>query len=286
MTKKEVLVKAVRSDGQEFEYNNDDWGLTGLSGIDFIPVEVFRSNKGFGDGSYITGKRKTERDMQIISVNRNRKDNELQRYKCIGFHNPDFTFDLYFTYMGQTRIAKECEILDQKLPSGNVYDSVTLTIDFLCAEPDFYGTSGSNIDFKSITKLWHVSRAYTSGSTQPYSVSTATHAANIYYGGTADAPMVVTVTATGAVPNITVTVNGAEITYNDSLASGDVLIIDGQKQIAKKNGTVIYSAGGTIIRNLDKCKLHYGDNTIAITDSTGSNAYTVAADYTGRYGGL
>ena len=66
MISKQVKVKAIRSDGQVFEYESDDWGITSLSGLDFPNIEIFKEDRGFGNGSIITGKRKQARDIHII----------------------------------------------------------------------------------------------------------------------------------------------------------------------------------------------------------------------------
>ena len=64
---REVKLKAVRSDGQVFEYRSDDWDITSLSGLDFPNLEIFQEDRGFGNGSIITGKRKQARDIDIIA---------------------------------------------------------------------------------------------------------------------------------------------------------------------------------------------------------------------------
>ena len=65
MADKTVLVKAVRSDGQVFNYHDSDWGITSLEGVDFPVIEIFKSNRGYGNGSIITGKRKQSRQIEI-----------------------------------------------------------------------------------------------------------------------------------------------------------------------------------------------------------------------------
>ena len=98
----EVQIKAIRSDGAEWYYNSDDWGITGLTGLDSSPVEIFRSNKGFGDGSFITGKRKGEREIQIVAKCKTLHNNAETRARCIAFHNSNYTYQLVITYLGKT----------------------------------------------------------------------------------------------------------------------------------------------------------------------------------------
>ena len=58
MAERNVILKAVRSDGQVFEYEGDDWGITSLEGLDFPKFEISKADRGSGNGSIITGKRK------------------------------------------------------------------------------------------------------------------------------------------------------------------------------------------------------------------------------------
>lgn len=99
MAERNVVLRAVRSDGQVFEYNGDDWGLTSLEGVDFPKFEISKADRGYGNGSIITGKRKEARDIDIKARERNAGNNTLDRPLALGFHNSNFTFDLYITYM-------------------------------------------------------------------------------------------------------------------------------------------------------------------------------------------
>lgn len=120
MGSKDVQIRAVRSDGQVFEYHGEDWGLVSVEGLDSPDIEIFRSNRGYGNGSIITGKRKKERPIDIVAREENKLHNDVDRARAIGFHNSNYTFDLYCTYMGVTRIAKDCQLESMKLPNDNV----------------------------------------------------------------------------------------------------------------------------------------------------------------------
>ena len=64
MGKENLAIRVVRSDGVSFEYEEDDykgWHITGLEGLDFPNLEIFTEDRGFGNGSIITGKRKQTR---------------------------------------------------------------------------------------------------------------------------------------------------------------------------------------------------------------------------------
>ena len=129
MGSKDVQIRAVRSDGQVFEYHGEDWGLISVEGLDSPDIEIFRSNRGYGNGSIITGKRKKERPIDIVAREENKLHNDVDR--AIGFHNSNYTFDLYCTYMGVTRIAKDCQLESMKLPNDNVWKRLKLSVSYL-----------------------------------------------------------------------------------------------------------------------------------------------------------
>lgn len=41
MGSKDVQIRAVRSDGQVFEYHGEDWGLVSVEGLDSPDIEIF-----------------------------------------------------------------------------------------------------------------------------------------------------------------------------------------------------------------------------------------------------
>lgn len=286
MPDRTVLLRAVRSDGQVFEYEGDDWGITSLEGLDFPKFEISKADRGYGNGSIITGKRKEARDIDIVARERNAGNNTLDRPLALGFHNSNFTFDLYITYMGVTRIAKGCELQGSKCPSGGVFDALTLTVSYLHPESDLLGESSDSTNFTAVDPMWHWSRVYTQGGSLIYGVINHATSKVINYLGSEDTFIHVRLEATGFVEGVNVGV-GSTIAHIDcTLGSGDILELDSEAKTVKVNGVDIAPANydGELV---PKLILTYGDNVVTVkADDEGNTAFDADVTYVGRYGGI
>lgn len=288
MATRNVQVRAVRSDGQVFEYQSDDWGITSLEGIDFPSIEIFKSNRGYGNGSIITGKRKEARDIDIVARERSRKNNTIDRATALGFHNSNYTFDLYLTYMGVTRIAKDCQLQGAKCPSDNVYTALELTVSYLHPESDLLGEGSTSTNFTATDPLWHVTRAYApDGGSLVYGVINHATDKVINYLGSEDTYLHIELEASGLVQGVTVSSRGVVFSVTEELTDGDILIIDSETKLVTINGENVAPASYTG-DTLPKLILSYGDNVVQVYDSTdsGNTAFNADVTYTGRYGGL
>ena len=286
MPDRTVLLRAVRSDGQVFEYEGDDWGITSLEGLDFPKFEISKADRGYGNGSIITGKRKEARDIDIIARERNAGNNTLDRPLALGFHNSNFTFDLYITYMGVTRIAKGCELQGSKCPSGGVFDALTLTVSYLHPESDLLGESSDSTNFTAVDPMWHWSRVYTQGGSLIYGVINHATSKVINYLGSEDTFIHVRLEATGFVEGVNVGVGSTIVHIDCTLGSGDILELDSEAKTVKVNGVDIAPANydGELV---PKLILTYGDNVVTVkADDEGNTAFDADVTYVGRYGGI
>lgn len=290
MISKELKLKAVRNDGQVFEYESNDWGVTSLSGLDFPNIEIFQEDRGFGNGSIITGKRKKARDIDIIAKEKNRINATLDRSQVIGFHNSNYTFDVYITYMGVTRIAKGCELQGAKCPTGNVYKALELTVSFLHPESDLLSEETADTAFTSVIPTWHATRVYTSGSSLIFGIAKHVTQKQINYLGSEDTYIHVEIEATGIVEGINLGVGSRMLSVDVTLNSGNKLIIDSEhKSITLDTGTGPVELPPTKYNgeNLPKLMLTYGDNLLTLqANDPGNIAFNADITYVGRYGGL
>lgn len=290
MIAREVKLKAVRSDGQVFEYRSDDWDITSLSGLDFPNMEIFKEDRGFGNGSIITGKRKQARDIDIIAREKNAKNAPVDRPHVIGFHNSNYTFDLYVTYMGVTRIAKECQLQGAKCPTGNVFKALELIVSYLHPESDLLGEETADTSFTSVVPMWHATRVYTQGGSLAFGVIRHTTQKWINYLGSEDTYIHAEIEATGLVEGINLGVGKTILNVNVSLTAGDKLVIDSEtKSITLDTGTgaVEIAPANYNGENLPKLMLTYGDNLLSLqADDPGVTAFNAEITYVGRYGGL
>lgn len=286
MAERNVVLRAVRSDGQVFEYNGDDWGLTSLEGVDFPKFEISKADRGYGNGSIITGKRKEARDIDIIARERNGGNNTLDRPLVLGFHNSNFTFDLYITYMGVTRIAKGCELQGSKCPSGNIFDALTLTVSYLHPESDLLGEASESTNFTAVDPTWHWSRVYTQGGSLIYGVINHATSKVLNYLGSEDTFLHVRLEASGLVEGVNIGVGSINVHIDCTLGSGDVLELDSEAKTVKVNGVDLAPANydGELV---PKLVLTYGDNVVTVkADDEGNTAFDADVTYVGRYGGI
>lgn len=286
MAERNVVLRAVRSDGQVFEYNGDDWGLTSLEGVDFPKFEISKADRGYGNGSIITGKRKEARDIDIKARERNAGNNTLDRPLALGFHNSNFTFDLYITYMGVTRIAKGCELQGSKCPSGNVFDALTLTVSYLHPESDLLGEASESTNFTAVDPTWHWSRIYTQGGSLIYGVINHATSKVLNYLGSEDTFIHVRLEASGLVEGVNIGVGSINVHIDCTLGSGDVLELDSEAKTVKVNGVDLAPASynGELV---PKLILTYGDNVVTVkADDEGNTAFDADVTYVGRYGGI
>lgn len=286
MAERNVILRAVRSDGQVFEYNGDDWGLTSLEGVDFPKFEISKADRGYGNGSIITGKRKEARDIDIKARERNAGNNLFDRPLALGFHNSNFTFDLYITYMGVTRIAKGCELQGSKCPSGNVFDALTLTVSYLHPESDLLGEASESTNFTAVDPTWHWSRVYTQGGSLIYGVINHATSKVLNYLGSEDTFIHVRLEASGLVEGVNIGVGSINVHIDCTLGSGDVLELDSEAKTVKVNGVDLAPASynGELV---PKLILTYGDNVVTVkADDEGNTAFDADVTYVGRYGGI
>lgn len=282
-----VRVVATRSDGEVFSYENNDWVVTNLEGIDFPPIEVFAQNRGFGNGVIITGKRKGGRNIDIEATSIHIEQNQENRLMALAFHNSNYTYDLEFTYMGQTKVAKNCELQGAKCPNGNIFENQVLTVNFLAPDADLLADSETQTHFVGITPLWHVTRAYApNGGTLAFGVIQRSIIKPIRYLGSEPAPIVAIMTATGAVDGVIARVNDVTVTINVDLTEGDVLIVDAaDKEVTLNSNRVSESLYNYV--DVPSLMLQYGDNEVQISAVDEDNlAFDAKLEYTGRYGGL
>lgn len=286
MADRNVRLRAVRSDGQVFEYEGSDWGITSLEGLDFPKFEISKADRGYGNGSIITGKRKEARDIDIVAKEKNKANNVKDRPLALGFHNSNFTFDLYVTYMGVTRIAKGCELQGSKCPSGNVYDALTLTVSYLHPDSDLLGESSDSTNFTATNPMWHVTRAYPPGGALVFGVINHATSKVINYLGSEDTFIHVRLEATGFVEGVNVGVGEQLVHIDCTLGSGDILELDSETKSIKVNGADLAPAtyDGEVLPHLI---LTYGDNVVTVkADDEGNTAFDADVTYVGRYGGI
>lgn len=282
MKNKGYCVRAIRSDGLMFNYENDDWMMTSLEGAEFPQIEVFTEAKGVGDGDLITGRRKASRTIEIATVPRNYDDGDYRelRRAALFFHNPSFTYDIEITYMGDIKIAKGCAIKGLIFPTERYRKNASLKVSYLSPYGELFAVGEEQSNFSSITPRWAVTRSYIAGKKLLYSTEDRSDSALIEYEGTAKTNPVIEIIADGYVKDLVVKIGAVTCIVETTLKKGDIVVIDGSKAYATLNGEMIKSPV-----DFRKLKLIPGANLITITSSSG-NAFKSKITYTGRYDGI
>ena len=275
-------LKAVRSDGLTFIYESDDWRVLSISGIDAAEIEVSKEARGVGDGAIVTGKRRLQREVTIAA----KAQNHEARIKAQGFHNNRYTYDLYVTYNGVTRIAKDCELTGKSIPTKNIYKKPDLTVKFLSPYADLFAAGSEQTNFSRKQALWAWPHVYRANKPLNFAGSEVTTEKIINYIGSSPAKPIIEITSTGYVKDVLVKVNNNIAVLDIELKAGDRIVIDTSNSYALVNNKILSADKNNNIYDFRKFLLDFGDNIIKVDAVTGSNALRTNVMYVGRYDGL
>lgn len=279
-------LKAIRSDGEVFNYQSDSWELRALEGFDFPEIETSKQPRGVGDGDIITGQRRVSRDMKIVARPLDVENYNLQRMQAIAFHNSRMIYDLHINYLGAERIAKDCRITASNFPIGNVYKMKDLTIRFLSSHADLFSVESEQTNFSKKQPLWVWPHTYGEGIMLPFSAEEHTTEKVINYIGSSPAHPIIEITSTGYAKNIEITVNQKTVILNVEMRSGDRIEIDTSKSYAIHNNKILSLGVDNDPYDFRKFILDFGDNFIKIDAEVGGSALRTEIEYVGRYDGL
>ncbi|SFE13840.1 Phage tail protein [Peptostreptococcaceae bacterium pGA-8] len=282
----EYGIRIKRNDGEIFVFDSD-FVLTEVTGIDFVPNEIFKEPRGLGNGDIITGKRKHSREIGIKALSGIYKGMNYRNNRdyAIAFFNNNYSFDLEITYIGKTMIAKDCIIQENSFPSERNGKNAFLEIVFLSPYSDLFAASGATTDFTSTKALWHDTRIYEGAAGKlAFSEMARTTEKIINYLGSEPAPPVITVRATGYVPGIDIAIDDKKTSIKTILSSGDTLIVDCEERAVTKNGSPVPVADYDAWELMEML-LSYGDNLVKVSKNS-NTAFTAEISFVGRYGGL
>lgn len=275
-------LRAVRSDGLTFTYESDDWRVLSITGIDAAEIEVSKEARGIGDGAIITGKRRLPREVTVTA----KAQNHEARIKAQGFHNNRYTYDLYVTYNGVTRIAKDCELTGKSIPTKNVYKRPDMTIKFLSPYADLFAVGSDQTNFSRKQALWAWPHAYRANKPLNFASNELTTEKVINYIGSSPASPLITIESTGYAKNITVTVNKRTAVLNLEMKKGDRIEIDTAKSYAVHNNKILALTADNDPYDFRKFLLDFGDNLVKVDAEVGGSALRTEIEYVGRYDGL
>jgi hypothetical protein len=276
-----LVLKAVRGDGLVFHYESDDWRTTSVTGVDAADIEVSKEARGVGDGAIITGKRRLPREITITA----QAQNHEARAKAQGFHNNRYKVDLYITYNGVTRIAKDCELTGKSIPTKNIYKRPDMTIKFLSPHADLFAVEGEQTSFSKKQPLWVWPHAF--GRKKPnFSREEITTEKVIEYLGSSPAQPIIEIESQGYAKNITIKVNDKVAILNVELKKGDTITIDTSRSYAVHNNKILALGTDDDPYDFRQFVLDYGDNVVKVDAEAGASALRTSIEYVGRYDGV
>lgn len=277
-----LVLKAVRSDGLIFHYESDDWRTTSVTGVDAADIEVSKEARGVGDGAIITGRRRLPREITITA----QAQNHEARAKAQGFHNNRYRVDLYITYNGVTRIAKDCELTGKSIPTKNVYKRPDMTIKFLSPHADLFAVEGDQTSFSKRQPMWAWPHAFRSGTKRNFSREEVATEKVIEYLGSSPAQPIIEIESQGYAKNITVKVNDKVAVLSVELKKGDTITIDTSRSYAVHNNKILALGMGDDPYDFRQFVLDYGDNVVKVDAEAGASALRTSIEYIGRYDGV
>ena len=277
-----LVLKAVRSDGLIFHYESDDWRTTSVTGVDAADIEVSKEARGVGDGAIITGRRRLPREITITA----QAQNHEARAKAQGFHNNRYRVDLYITYNGVTRIAKDCELTGKSIPTKNVYKRPDMTIKFLSPHADLFAVEGEQTSFSKSQPLWAWPHAFRSSAKRNFSREEVATEKVIEYLGSSPAQPIIEIESQGYAKNITVKVNDKVAVLSVELKKGDTITIDTSRSYAVHNNKILALGMGDDPYDFRQFVLDYGDNIVKVDAEAGASALRTSIEYIGRYDGV
>ena len=229
---RKVEIRIVRSDLKEFKIDGSDWEIPsegGLEGFGSYENDITMIDNAVGDGGIYGADRIAQKDRTIMAKSRNPVMNEILRKAAISFFNSKFMFKVYVTYMGETRWC-EGKIHRFELPTGNIYQTMTMTVTFLFANPFLksYDNFGENIASISPMCAFPYLCSVTEGTPKGITSGTFNFAQKIVLENDGDTETYckAVFTAKGAVTNPKLIINGNYVRVLDTMVEGDVIIID------------------------------------------------------------
>lgn len=139
MSVRVAAIKKVNGvENEMFDYEGSIWRVTKIDGLGSPNIEVFEANRGFGNGSFITGKRQTSRQIDIEAVcQKTGESQNTWRAQAQKYHSENWSssvYDLFFQIYGGTYGVKNCVLQGFKISTDNAFRRPTMTVSFLCPD--------------------------------------------------------------------------------------------------------------------------------------------------------
>lgn len=166
--------------------------------------------------------------------------------------------------------------------------SMPFTMQVYCEVPFWYSTESKHVSLNTIRPTFNFPVVY---DTHKFGERTSVSAANVFNSGDVSAPFDLIITSSGAATNYGIinTRTGANLTFTDTISSGDQVHFyrKNDRAIAEKtSGGVTTGALAYLTDDSDLFSLEAGDNLIMVTAEDGAASVSAHITFNAAYMGV
>ena len=295
-----VHMRIVRSDGKEFDVDNERWMMESdaLENWAELPHSVSTQENAQYDGGIVTNNRIEVVDRSVTAEIRNSGENAKARAEAISFFNPKFTFAAHLTYQGRTRWCEGVQYAF-KCDAGNIYQPCSFTWTLLSPMPFLLSEDNFGQDIALVTPRFgfpYMSTVDRQGSAQRFPHQQGFQCGTYNYGRSVDInndgdvetfPRV-EIVAKGDVSNPMIVKDGTTfVRVVADMVQGDVLTIDLESRPPR-----VLLNGANATNLVDRASsfsgmgFDMGVNSFSYDADIGENVMSVSLYYYKRYLGI
>lgn len=279
-------VEFLRSDNQRLIFGDGVFNILDMAGIGTLTPEIFTKKKAVDHGSIVTGYRIPEREFSIKAEVGDASLNRQYLSILNSFFNPVYTYDVTVTYLGDSKLAKNCYI--RKFDDGagkNIYRPIVPVITMMYPDAFFLSTDEFGKDIASVNAGFIWPYRHLIGESFCFGVYAFGGRVQVFNDGDVTAYIKVAFAFTGECTAPAVYKDESYVRILGDFHSGDRLIIDAYDKSVKLNGQNI----STRVEKGSKWNdmiLQLGDNVVSYDAEHGSNNVNVYVYYNKRYLGI
>ena len=151
MAIKDVLIKLIdpSDNSTVFTFGEAPWKIYGeIDGLNSISTSLTTTPIASGYGSLFNGAQLPSRTVSFKIVNVRQNNKEEDRKTLTSAIKPGSKkYFLEFTYMGKTKVLKNCYLTDYNIPSANVNGFIKGDFTFTALDPLFYAGEEQSLSF-------------------------------------------------------------------------------------------------------------------------------------------
>lgn len=283
-----VEIRIVRSDLKEFKIDGSAWKIVSLEGFGSYENDITIIDNSTGDGGIYGSDHIASKDRTIVAKSRNPLLNEVLRKAALSFFNSKFLYKVYLTYMGKT-LWCEGKIYKFNLPTGNIYQTMKMTVTFLFANPFLQSCDNFGKNIASITPMCAFPYLCSAidGTSKGVTGGVYNFAQKIVLENDGDVETYckAVFSAKGNVKNPKLLINGNYVRVLDTMSNGDVIVIDfTQNPPTVKKNEENYIGHCDRTSAFDGMALTVGDSEVSFDADDGGNLMDVSIYYNKLYG--